>query len=487
MLHCGLICGLVLAAATLFSYAFHVRNHYDDLDRILFQEARHAGDEAISSAGSLGALGQARENSGLEIILRYYDSSGMLRASSPDDLPALLPNAQALLHIPASSAFDALAGLIPPSANQPTSQNEILGQTTSADQRWRVLVISLNSSTSTAGYIVALMPLGSLDTWIGSLRLVLLTLWVVGLVMMVFGFWIVTRKTLQPVSRIAQTARTIALSHDFSRRVEPYPHHDEFGYLTQTFNEMLDSLAASHRLQQQFISDASHELRAPLTVIQGNLDLLHLQSDMPNSERLEALNAAERETSRMSRLVAELLTLARADAGLPIKRQPVELDSLVLDAFQGARRLAKVQTLILEPFEPVSVPGDEDRLKQLLLILLDNALKYTPAGGQITLGLYQTEGTVEITVKDTGVGIAAEDLPHIFERFYRADPARSRDSGGTGLGLSIAHWIVQQHHGEITVHSQVEHGTTFVVRLPVEQLSAPLSISSTYPQPNIRN
>jgi two-component system, OmpR family, sensor kinase len=162
-----------------------------------------------------------------------------------------------------------------------------------------------------------------------------------------------------------------------------------------------------------------------------------------------------------------MLALARADAGVTLQHRPVELDTIVLDAFRSARQLVRGQELELDTFEPAQVVGDEDRLKQLLLILLDNALKYTPAGGQVTLGLRHRDTKAEVVVRDTGIGIAAGDLPHVFERFYRADPARNRDSGGTGLGLPIARWIAQQHGGDVTIESEPGRGTTAVVRLPL--------------------
>jgi two-component system OmpR family sensor kinase len=245
-------------------------------------------------------------------------------------------------------------------------------------------------------------------------------------------------------------------------------HRDELGHLAQTFNNMLESLEGAYRIQERFVSDASHELRAPLTVIQGNLELLHRQQSMPEVERAEALAEAEREAARLGRLVAELLTLARADAGVVIKHNPVDLDGVVLEAFHEARQLAHGQILALEPFEPVRVDGDEDRLKQLILILLDNALKYTSAEGRVTLGLRKRDGNAEIIVQDTGVGISAEDLLHVFERFYRADPARSRDPGGTGLGLPIARWIAEQHGGRLTLSSEMGRATTAIVSLPVK-------------------
>jgi len=266
---------------------------------------------------------------------------------------------------------------------------------------------------------------------------------------------------------MTQTAQTITLSHDLSARIESPPHLDELGQLAKTFNEMLDSIETAYHAQQRFVSDASHELRAPLTAIQGNLELLHRQSSMSEAERKEALTEVERESTRLTRLVADLLVLARADAGISLKQCPVDLDAIVLEAFREARHLSQGQTLSLDPFEPVRIEGNEDRLKQLILILLDNALKYTPANGQVTLGLHRRDTDVEIVVHDTGVGIAPEDLPLVFERFYRADPARSRDPGGTGLGLPIARWIAEQHDGEIKLESQPGQGTTAIVHLPL--------------------
>jgi two-component system OmpR family sensor kinase len=168
----------------------------------------------------------------------------------------------------------------------------------------------------------------------------------------------------------------------------------------------------------------------------------------------------------MARLVSELLALARADAGVPLTVRPVDLDNVVLETFQQARQLASGQRLVLDAIEPVSLRGDEDRLRQLLLILLDNALKYTPAGGEVRLRMTRTPGHAEMTVRDSGAGIPADALPHVFERFYRADSARSPDPGGSGLGLAIAQVIARQHGGDIAIRSQPGQGTEVTVRLP---------------------
>jgi len=241
---------------------------------------------------------------------------------------------------------------------------------------------------------------------------------------------------------------------------------DELSHLAETFNEMLASLEEAYRAQQRFVADASHELRAPLTAIQGNLELLANHTDMLETERQTALVEAQCEAARLARLVADLLALARADAGALIDLRPVDLDAILLDSLRSARQLSQGQVVAITAFEPVQVFGNEDRLKQLLLILLDNALKYTPPDGRVTVELRRNGTTAEVTVQDTGEGITADALPHVFERFYRADPARTRDPGGTGLGLPIAHWIVEQHGGSIALASQPGYGTTVTVTLP---------------------
>jgi two-component system OmpR family sensor kinase len=214
------------------------------------------------------------------------------------------------------------------------------------------------------------------------------------------------------------------------------------------------------------VADASHELRAPLTSIQGNLEILERQANLPGEERMEAIGEASREAHRLARLVADLLALARADAGVPLRQEPVEMDRVLMDSVAEARHLTHGQRLEVEHLEPAVVAGDPDRLKQLVLILLDNAIKYTPPDGRVTVRLQQNGTGIEVSVRDTGIGIPREDLPRVFDRFYRADPARSRDPGGTGLGLSIARWIAEQHGGAISLDSHPGKGTTAIVRLP---------------------
>jgi PAS domain S-box-containing protein len=221
--------------------------------------------------------------------------------------------------------------------------------------------------------------------------------------------------------------------------------------------------------QKRFVSDASHELRAPLTAIQGNLELLRRYDPSPE-ERAEMLTEAEREARRLSRLVTDLLVLARGDADVEMHLQPLTLSAPLLEAWQEARRISgDAHRLELGQMAVVLVNGNADRLHQLGLILLENAIKYTPRGGLVRLEVEVIGDEAVIRVSDTGIGIAPEHLPLIFERFYRADPGRTRgeDPGGTGLGLSIAKWIADCHAARIAVSSQPGRGTTIEVSLPL--------------------
>jgi PAS domain S-box-containing protein len=220
--------------------------------------------------------------------------------------------------------------------------------------------------------------------------------------------------------------------------------------------------------QRRFVSDAAHELRAPLTAIQGNLELIQRYPNISPTDREDALSDAAREAARLGRLVSDMLALARGDAGGDLQVKPVRLDQVLEHAFNTARPLATQHRLERGDLPEITIEGHQDRLAQLALILLENALKYTPPNGTVKLELNATDDYAEFRVIDNGLGIAKDDLERVFERFYRADKSRSRgdDPGGTGLGLPIAKWIVQQHGGKIWLESELGRGTTAVVRLP---------------------
>jgi len=461
----GALFALVLLLITMLSYSLHVRGHYDDRDRVLITSAGHMSGEARAMPNGPHLV---EGSGGLEVGFRLYDAQGLIREHTPDveALPPIDPAAS--LRSPAGPAYDALAALVPPLMAPDVPASGAFGLILTPEQRWRVYVVPLEQNGALAGYLETLTPLGQLDESIGVYRLILLAIGLAGLSAALIGGWAIAGGALRPLARMTSTANAIAHARDLSHRIATPRHQDELGRLATTFNDMLASIESAYAAQQRFVSDASHELRAPLTAIQGNLELIRRHPEMPPADRDEALGEAEREAVRLTRLVADLLALARADAGVTLRHETVDLDAVTLEVFRSARQLAQGQELTLDPFEPVQITGDADRLKQLLLILLDNALKYTPAGRRVTLGLSSCEHGAEITVRDTGVGIAAEDLPRVFERFYRADPARSRDAGGTGLGLPIAHWIVEQHRGAIQIDSAPEQGTTVTVSLPLQ-------------------
>lgn len=300
--------------------------------------------------------------------------------------------------------------------------------------------------------------------------------------------WLMATSALRPVDRMASVARAIGHSADFDGRLPETGPMDELGRLARTFNEMLDQLSGANATQRRFLADASHELRTPLTAIATNLDILRGDGVSDPAERAEMLRAAARETDRMSRLVSDLLTLARADAGVTPSRRRLALDTLVLDVYQQQRSLSGAVTLTLGEWEQVEVDADPDRLKQVILNLVDNAIRYTPAGGTVTLDLQRQGPEVVLRVTDTGVGIAPEHQVRIFDRFYRVDQPRTRQSGGTGLGLAIAREMAEAHGGRIELTSTPGEGSTFSLILPAlpdPPRPGPASVTTTTRQPQV--
>ncbi len=280
--------------------------------------------------------------------------------------------------------------------------------------------------------------------------------------------WISTGQALAPLEAVTRAALQITRADDLSHRI-PYqgPPEDEVGQLIRAFNQTLGRLETLFNSQRRFLADVGHELRTPLTVIKGNVDLMRRMRSIDD----KSMDSIESEVDRLTRLVGDLLLLAQAKSGkLTLVKATVELDSLVFEVLQQMRVLAKDRLrLSLGEVDQVLVCGDKDRLKQVLVNLVGNAIKYTPAGGEVVVGVGKEGNRARLTVSDNGPGIPAEDLPHIFERFYRAEKSRtrSREGKGFGLGLSIAYWIVRNHGGQIDVSSREKGGTTFCVWLPL--------------------
>jgi len=281
------------------------------------------------------------------------------------------------------------------------------------------------------------------------------------------GWWL-TRKALAPVATLTEAARRVTESN-LNRELPRSRNGDELDQLTAVLNDMTGRLHQSFRRIREFTLHASHELKTPLTILCGETEIeLHDESLTPG-ERERSSNRLE-ELRRLARIVDGLTLLAKADSGLiRVASTPVHLQELVRDSFADTQVLAQASGLTVEltACEEAIVRGDPHRLRQLLLNLVDNAVKYNQGGGLVEMGLRAKNGTAELTIANTGPGIAPEALPHVFERFYRGDPAHNRDMAGCGLGLSIAEWIVTAHGGTIQIESTPSKLTTVAVLLPI--------------------
>ncbi len=454
---------IIIGAA---AYVVHSRNAYEDVDSSLVTAAQHfrfelAVDQPANGVEPLEPVGLGDSS----VSVRLYDRDGAVLETSPL-VPVQPPiDAQQVLREDAGPAYDGALRWLP--GGESFGEGAFATDRDAASPgRIRLYVLPVLSADG-GGFVQTWTSLATLDQSMRTFRYLMLWLAAGGIIVVWLGSLLVAGQALRPVTAMTRTARAIAVSHGFSRRITESTRRDELAELARTFNEMLASLEDAYRSQQRFVADAAHELRAPLTAIQGNIELLSQRQDMPDPERQEALAFLNDEAQRLSRIVSELLTLARADAGHTIERRPVELDRLLLEVLADLRPLAERHQVEVVHLDPVVVGGDEDRLKQLLVNLLDNSLKYTPSNGAITVRLERLQGEAVLTVRDTGAGISTEDLPHIFERFYRADPTRRRDQASTGLGLAIVKWIVDQHEGDIAVESEIGSGTAVSVRLPL--------------------
>ena len=289
------------------------------------------------------------------------------------------------------------------------------------------------------------------------------------------GAFMIAARATEPLERLTKEVVEITDGRSLHRRLHPEEGSTELARLTAQLNEMIGRLEMSFSALRRFTADASHELKTPLAVLRADVErAMHVPQG--STEQLVALEEALHETARMSDLVESLLTLARADEGrFDLVREAVDLEPLARDVFETALILGEDAglTVTMPRVEHCVVNGDKTRLRQLFLNLITNAIKYTPRGGEVELQLTANEEEASFIVRDTGIGIAAIDLPNIFDRFYRADRVRSRQSerGGFGLGLSISQWIAQAHGGALTVQSRLHRGSTFTVTLPVSSAS----------------
>ena len=350
------------------------------------------------------------------------------------------------------------------------------------EESFRVLTVPLSVEGNSSGWLQVAVPIFNLRY---TQRLLIFVLSVSALFAIITGGvvgWMVTGQALDPLETMAEVTRQITSTDDLSKRIPVNAgRNDEIGELVLAFNQTLVRLERLFNSQRRFLADVSHELRTPLTVIKGNVGLMRMMNEIDG----ESLNSIETEVDRLTRLVGDLLLMAQAETGrMPLIFEPVEIDELVFEVFEQMKMLSGGKHDIrIKSIEPAIVNGDRDRLKQVLLNIGSNAVKFTTEGEQIWFNLAVSGNWVQIEVVDRGPGISKEEIQHLFERFYRGDKSRSRTQKdvGFGLGLPIAYWIVRNHGGRIDVDSKVGDGTVFTVWLPISLAEIP-----TRPLHNLR-
>ena len=415
-------------------------------------EGQDVADAARSTAAELSSRQQ---------MLAIYDDTGRLLAEGgrDDDLHIALP---ALDTIPTDDAV-----------------LQTVSEEKDNDDRHRLALRRVSILPHNIRYIVvAGSSLEPTDEELESLRGILAYVVPIALVLAGIGGWFLARQSLSPVTAMVDRARKMS-AETLSGRLPVANPRDELGRLAETFNELLSRLEASitaqrqvTATQRQFMADASHELRTPVATTRTAANVALQQQHREEFEYRETLAIIEQQATRLSRIVDDMFTLARADAGTyPVRQMPMYLDEVVEEVVKAARVLASTRDVSIEAVTSPSaaITGDEDLIRRLMVNLLDNAVRYTPRGSMVRVDLEQAPRGYVLSVSDRGPGIPADVQPHIFERFYRADVARTRRGeadGGAGLGLALARWIAEVHGGRLTLTRSSEAGTTFTAFLP---------------------
>jgi heavy metal sensor kinase len=442
---------IILLVFSALLYLTLSRGLREELDVTLSTEAARL-IASMDFENNAPQLGEAPDNLRIGTVAALYDATGrrLLAYDPRQPLPAL-----------ADSLSQAARG-----------QQSFATASLADGTQWRVLTAPVFENGLQVGILQVGRPVAQVDATMRQLSLLLMVAVPLTLLVASAGGLFLAGRALNPIDGITRAAAAIG-ADDLSQRLNLRGNQDEVGRLAATFDRMLDRLDRAFRRQRQFTADASHELRTPLTMLASQIDVA-LERKRTAADYETLLRSLREDAARMTQLVSELLTLARADAGQQLlTREELDLGELVSNVVQAMQPLALQRGVQLaEHGQPqVTISGDQTRLTQLLINLVDNALRYTSSGGRVDVAVKEEAGWAELSVADTGMGIAAEHLPHLFERFYRADPARARSDGGSGLGLAIAQWIVQAHGGQISVASEFGHGSTFTVRIPLVPVS----------------
>jgi two-component system, OmpR family, sensor kinase len=341
--------------------------------------------------------------------------------------------------------------------------------------RFRVVALPYPHNGATNVLVVA-RSLVDVDESVRRLRLLLILAVPVAVAGAGAGGWLLARKALLPVDRMTRKAEVITADR-LQERVAVPRSRDELGRLAETLNDMLNRIERGVQEQQRLVADASHELRTPLAVMRSEIDVCLRAPDLPEDDAREVLSSVGEEVERMSRILDNLLTLARIDEGrLDLLCAPQRLDTMVGEVLDKLRPIAHAKGIgLVAEGEPAEVLADGPRFELVITNLVDNAIKYTGAGGTVRVVVWRDPHEAGISVHDTGPGIGADALPHLFDRFYRADSARSRADGGSGLGLSICKEIITAHGGRLWASSELGHGSSFTLAMPLESDSAPVA------------
>lgn len=342
------------------------------------------------------------------------------------------------------------------------------------DELHRLAVQRVSILPSNTQYIILVsQPLETIEEELESLRDIIYYAMPIALLMAGLGGWFLARQSLAPVVAMSEQARVIGAS-SLDQLLPVANPRDELGQLAVTFNELLARLDAAFAQQRQFMADASHELRTPISVIRTAAGVTLGQPHRDESEYREAVTMMDEQSRRLTRIVEDMFTLARADTGCyPLRKSKFYLDELIEETVRAASVLASRKNISVDVTNSSEALfyGDEDLMRQMMLNLLDNSIKYTPAGGSVRLSLARREARYFIEVSDTGTGISAEAQSHIFERFYRTDKARSRSESaggsGAGLGLAIARWIAESHEGNLELIRSNQSGSAFTASFPI--------------------
>ena len=446
---------ILILFSVLLNYFLAKRLH-ESVDNSLTVSATVVATSATMRLGNspLPGLNQLFEqfmNQGnLNKFYRIYDGSGNVGSRSKNISASQFPLSQ-------RAYADALEG-----------KNSYETFTVGGQQPIRVITMPILFEGKLINLVQVGTSLEAVQETLRNLKIFLFTAVPSVLILAALFARFMARRALKPISRIIDTAREIGQGQELSKRIPVLKIKDELGQLALTFNEMMNRLENSFAQMRQFSSDASHELRTPLTVLKGQNELILSKQRKPE-EYQEVISSNLEEINYMSKVLEDLFVLSKSDENqVNLDYKPVDLRALVEEVCKHAEILAEEKNIkiIIAFLEPIEIKGDEVRLRQMVWNVLQNGIKYTQQGGELKISLQNEVDFALLTIQDTGIGIPEEDLPLIFNRFYRVDKARTRDEGGSGLGLSICRQIAEAHKGKIEVESKLGVGTRFKIRLP---------------------